>query len=203
MWPTSKIRRAVVTYRLDATVQRSTGYITEEGEKLVIPNKVEIQRKRNRVIKEVLDKKHYKSVGGRKNVNELESYKDIVFGTIVFNITGLPRSRCENFRSIATIENGKILQSKLEKFAILRYKKNGEEVAVTLNKHIQTCGKIMYETGISSVYVVLIEDGEKFLDNKKLQISEYTDNTIYEAELRGALNSLELSTDALYRDINF
>ena len=36
----------------------------------------------------------------------------------------------------------------------------------------QTCGKIMYETGISSVYVVLIEDGEKFLDNKKLQISE-------------------------------
>ena len=53
------------------------------------------------------------------------------------------------------------------------------------------------------MYMVLIENGEKFLDNKKLQISEYTDNTIYEAELRGALNSLELSTDALYRDINF
>ena len=100
LWPTSKICRAVVTYRLDATVQRSTGYITEEGEKVVIPNTVEIIRKRNRVIEEVLDKKHYKSVGGRKNVNELESYKDIVVGTITFNITGLPRSRCENFRSI-------------------------------------------------------------------------------------------------------
>ena len=124
-------------------------------------------------------------------------------GTIVFNITGLPRSRCENFRSVATIENGELLQSKLEKFAILKYKKKDEEIAVTLNKHMQTCGKIMYETGISNVYVVLIEDGEEFLDNKKLQISEYTDNTIYEAELRGALNSLELSTDALYRDINF
>ena len=61
----------------------------------------------------------------------------------------------------------------------------------------------MYETGISNVYVVLIEDGEEFLDNKKLQISEYTTDTIYEAELRGALNSLELSTDALYRDINY
>lgn len=30
LWPTSKIRRAVVTYRLDATVQRSIGYISEE-----------------------------------------------------------------------------------------------------------------------------------------------------------------------------
>ena len=75
MWPTSKIRRAVVTYRLDATVQRSTGYITEEGEKLVIPNKVEIQRKRNRVIEEVLDKKHYKSVGGRKMLTSLKAIK--------------------------------------------------------------------------------------------------------------------------------
>merc|ERR1711873_369518 len=141
---TSKIRRAVVTYRLDATVQRSTGYITEEGEKVVIPNTVEIIRKRNRVIEEVLDKKHYKSVGGRKNVNELESYQDIVVGTIVMNITRLPRSRCETFRSIATIENGELLHSKLEKFAILRYKKKDEVVAVTINKNIQTCGKIMY-----------------------------------------------------------
>ena len=74
---------------------------------------------------------------------------------------------------------------------------------MTLNKHIQTCGKKMYETGISNVYVVLLEDEEKFLDNKKLQISEYTTDTVYEAELRGALNSLELSTDALYKDINY
>ena len=152
----------MVTYRLDATVQRSIGYITEEGEKLVIPNKVEITRQRNKIIEDIIDQKHYKSVGGRKNVNELESYHDIVFGTIVFNITGLPRSRCENFRSVATIENGELLQSKLEKFAILRYKKKGEEVAVTLNKHIQTCGKIVYETGISNVYMVLIEEGENF-----------------------------------------
>ena len=61
----------------------------------------------------------------------------------------------------------------------------------------------MYETGISNVYVVLIRDGEEFLNNPKVKISEYTDNTVYEAELRGALNSLELSTDALYRDINY
>ena len=61
----------------------------------------------------------------------------------------------------------------------------------------------MYETGIPNVYVVLIKDGEEFLDNEKLEITEYEESTIYKAELRGALNSLELSTDALYRDINF
>ena len=50
LWPTSKIRRAVVTYRLDATVQISIGYISEEGEKLIIPNKLEITRHRNKII---------------------------------------------------------------------------------------------------------------------------------------------------------
>ena len=48
----------------------------------------------------------------------------------------------------------------------------------------------MYKTGISNVYVVLIEDGEEFLDNKKLQISEYSDDTIYEAENAAACNGV-------------
>ena len=68
----------MVTYRLDATVQRTIGYIAEEGEKLMIPNKLEITRQRNKIIENIIDQKHYKNVGGRKNVNELESYKDIV-----------------------------------------------------------------------------------------------------------------------------
>ena len=110
----------------------------------MVPNSVEITRKRNRVIEEVLDNDHYKSVGGRKNINELESYQDIIVGTVVFNRTRLPRTKCEEIRSIATIENGELLQSKLEKFAILKYTKEDEQVAITLNKDIQTCAKILY-----------------------------------------------------------
>ena len=91
----------------------------------------------------------------------------------------------------------------IRKLSILKYTKKEEQVAVTLNKNIQMCGKILYQTGISDVYVVLIENGEKFLDNEKLQLTNYEESTIYEAELRRALNSLELSTDALYRDINY
>ena len=98
LWPTSKIRRAVVTYSMDATVERATGYTSNDGEKLILPNKLEITRKRNRMIEKILDQKHYQSVGGRRNLNELESYTDIVYGTVVFNITGLPRSHCESFR---------------------------------------------------------------------------------------------------------
>ena len=193
----------MVTYRLEATVQRSTGYITDGGEKLIIPNKFEITRKRNKIIEKIIDQEHYQNVGGRNNVNMLESYRDIVYGTVVFNISGLPRNQCDTFRSISKIKNGEILQSKLEKFAILRYKKGEEEVAVTLNKHTQICGKRMYETGINNIFVVLVSDEEEFLDNKKLKMSEYNTDVIYEAELRGALNSLELSTDNLYRDINY
>ena len=40
LWPTSKIRRAVVTYRLSARVERSQAYIIEEGRKLVVSNKI-------------------------------------------------------------------------------------------------------------------------------------------------------------------
>ena len=55
LWPTSKILRAVVTYHLEATVQRSTGYISDDGEKLILPNKLEITRKRNRMIEKIID----------------------------------------------------------------------------------------------------------------------------------------------------
>ena len=103
------------------------------------------------MIERILDQKHYKSVGGRKNLNELESYTDIVYGTVVFNITGIPRSRCESFRSIAKVTYGELLQSKLEKLAILKYRKEDEEVAVTLNKHTQICGRKMFEKGIKDV----------------------------------------------------
>ena len=86
-------------------------------------------------MEKIIYQKHYQSVGGTSNSNELENYSDIVYGTVVFNITGLPRSRCESFRWIAKIENGEILKSKLEDLVILRYKKKDEEVAVTMNKH--------------------------------------------------------------------
>ena len=108
LWPTSKIRRVVVTYRLSARVERSQAYIIEEGRKLVVPNKVEITRKRNRDIEEILDNDHYRSVGGRRNINELESYQDVILGTVVFNRTRLPRSKCEEYRSISKINKNEI-----------------------------------------------------------------------------------------------
>merc|ERR1711893_124164 len=48
-----------------------------------------------------------------------------------------------------------------------------------------------------------VEENEEYLENQKLAISEYNTDVIYEAELRAALNSLELSTDNLYRNINY
>ena len=132
----------------------------------------------------------------------LESYQDLAFGTVVFNISGLQRNKCETFRSISKIDDGEILQSKLEKFAILKYQQGNDEVAITLNKNTRICGKTMFETKIKNVFVVLVEENEGYLENQKLAISEYNKDTIYEAELRAALNSLELSTDNLYIDIN-
>ena len=96
-----------------------------------------------------------------------------------------------------------MFQSKLVRFAIYRYTRDEEQVAVTLNQNIKMCGRLLYRTGIQEVYVMLIEEDEQFLENKKLKAMEYEEGVIYEAELRGAMTSLELSTDELYMDINY
>ena len=89
MWATEKIRRAVVTYNIEATVQKTTGFITSEGDKVVIPNKLEISRKRNKLMEKIIDQAHYKNVGRRNNVNMLESYRDLAYGTVVFNMRNI------------------------------------------------------------------------------------------------------------------
>ena len=49
----------------------------------------------------------------------------------------------------------------------------------------------------------MLENTEIFLNNRKLRLVELEDDVMLEAELRGAMNSLELNTDDLYKDINF
>ena len=44
---------------------------------------------------------------------------------------------------------------------------------------------------------MLLDDREGFLNNQKLRLVELEDDVMFEAELRGAMNSLELNTDDL------
>ena len=146
---------------------------SEEGKKLIVPNTLAITRNRDEDIEDILDSDHYKNVGGKRNINELESYADVNVGTVVFNRTNLPRHRCEEFWSIAKIEEGQLFKSKLDKFAIYRYEREEEQVAITLNQNTQTCGRVMYRTGIPEVHVVLIEEHDEFLENEKMKLMEY------------------------------
>ena len=114
------------------------------GKKLIVPNTLIITRNRNENIEKVLDNEYYKTVGGKRNRNELESYKDVNVGTIVFNITNLPRHRCEESRSIVRIEDGELFQSKLDRFAVYRYTIDEEQVDVTLNQNVKMCGRLLY-----------------------------------------------------------
>ena len=50
---------------------------------------------------------------------------------------------------------------------------------------------------------MLLEDNEGFLENRGLSLVEMEDDTIVEAEIHCAMNSVELSNDELYMDINF
>ena len=92
--------------------------------------------------------------------------------------------------------------SKVDNFGIYAFYRKSERVAVTLSQKIKECGRTFYMTGIPNVFVVLIEDHEPFLENEKLSNMENDENTMIEAEIRGTMNSIELSTDIIYMDIN-
>ena len=51
--------------------------------------------------------------------------------------------------------------------------------------------------------MLLIEETEGFLENKHLRLVKMEDDILFEAEIRGAMNSVELSVDVMYMDINF
>ena len=94
------------------------------------------------------------------------------------------------------------MKSKLEDFSILKYSQGKENTAVTLNKKTRICGREMYETKVKDIFVVILAKNEEYLENRKLKIAEFDKDVIYSAEIRAALNSVELSTNSLYTDIN-
>ena len=192
MWRTDRIRRAVVTYQIETNVEKVEAFITSTGNKLIIPNKIEINRKRNFRRERLVDRASYRNIGLENNVNFLESYHDLAFGTVVFNISGLPRNECEAIRSVNKISQGELMKSKLEDFSILKFKHGEENTAITLNKKTRICGREMFETKVKDIFVVILAKNEQYLENKKLKIYEFNRDVIYEAEIRAALNSVEL-----------
>merc|ERR1712198_424071 len=61
----------------------------------------------------------------------------------------------------------------------------------------------MFETQVKNIFVVLLTREEGYLENEKLKINEFDQEIIHMAEIRAALNSVELSQNALYTDINY
>ena len=74
---------------------------------------------------------------------------------------------------------------------------------MTLNQQQRSCGRRLYRTGIPNIQVLLLEDKEEFLNNKHLGLVEMEEEIMLESEIRGAINSIELSVDNMYKDINF
>ena len=84
---------------------------------------------------------------------------------------------------------------------IFRYTRENDTVAVTIDQQTKSCERAMYRTGIPNVQVLLQKEDEEFLNNKHLEISDMEEEILFESELRGAMNSIELSIDRLYQNI--
>ena len=82
----------------------------------------------------------------------------------------LPQNRCEEFRSVAQIPDGLLFRSNVDNFFIYQYSRDEELVAITLNQNVKSCGRTLYRTGIPGGHVMLLEDSESFLNNKRLRL---------------------------------
>ena len=134
---------------------------------------------------------------------DLEGYKDAALSTIVFNKTKIPKTNCEEYRSVAEITDGSLYKSKLGEFSIFRYIRDGESIAVTIDQQTRSCERELYRSGIPNIQVLLLEDKEEFLNNKHLELAEMEEEIMFESVLRGAMNSNELTVDKMYQDINY
>ena len=201
---TSEIKRAVVTYKLSVKVAKRTLYVIAKGKKLLFPNLLTIDRS-------PFDLPSDSSTNQRKSIKdkamnmlnmELESYFDSALGVFVMNRTTLPSTECQQFRSIADISEASLFKSKLGDFSILRYTRENQTVAVTLDDQVTSCGQVMYRTGIPNIEVLLLKEKEKFLRAEHLKTKDIFEEVLLETEVRGALNSIELSLDHLYQSLN-
>ena len=144
-WSTHEIQSAVVTYQLSVKVMKKIGYIMNGGKRLVIPDMLTINRTTNETSED--------STSGRKTISnmgldiinqDLEGYKDAALSTIVFNKTKIPKTNCEEYRSVAEITDGSLYKSKLGEFSIFRYIRDGESIAVTIDQQTRSCGREFY-----------------------------------------------------------
>ena len=60
----------------------------------------------------------------------------------------------------------------------------------------------MFRTGIQNVEVLLLKEDEEFLHAKHVEVADMEAGLLFESQLRGALNSIELSLDGIYQNIN-
>ena len=115
----------------------------------------------------------------------------------------MPKTNCEEYRSVAKINEGLLYKSKLGEFSIFKYVRDGESVAVTIDQQTRSCSREINRTGIPNIQVLLLEEKEEFLNNKHLELAEMEEEIMFESELRGAMNSIELAVDRMYQDINY
>ena len=118
------------------------------------------------------------------------------------NQTTLPATECQQYRSIADSSEASLFKSKLGDFSILRYTRENQTIAVTLDDQVTSCGRAMYRTGIPNIEVLLLEKEKRFLHAKHLDTRDMEEEILLESELRGALNSIELLLDHLYQNLN-
>ena len=138
IWGTSEISRALVTYKLTAKVYKSTAYITTKGNKLIVPNVLTFSR--THPIESTNQKSHKSHID--QEHRDLEDYFDATLGVIVFNRVSLPANKCERYRSISDIPDASLFKSKIADFSILRYLRENQSVAITLDTmYKETCIK--------------------------------------------------------------
>ena len=75
-------------------------------------------------------------------------------------------------------------------------------VAATLNEQVTTCYRGMYLTWVPNIFVLLLGEKDDFVHAPHIQTKDMLEEVMRESDVRAALNTVELSLDRLYRNLN-
>ena len=80
--------------------------------------------------------------------------------------------------------------------------KDNQSVAVTLNKEKIICNQAMYLTAVPNVVMLLLKEEDNYIEATYMKTEDMLEEVMREADVWAALNTIELSLDKLYKNLN-
>ena len=158
--------------------------------------------------KYIPDTKHI-AISGIQVPAEKEISQDAILGTIIPNITQVPKDECEHMRNIyigtAKLHSPRDEES-LEIMPIVSFKTNEQSGAMALIQKSTICRRAVFQTTDPNIYVNIIEDKELTISHRilarNISVEEMSMLTILTAKTQENMLNQDVTLDDAFKSVS-